>query len=436
MSNLVVFSFLLLISNSKFIQVSPTGSITTLKSACSFALPGDTIEFLTGNYPPQNVPQNTSGTPTNPIIIRPSLNAKLVFETLIGAYNVFSIFNSSNIQVIGPFIVRNGYHRSVVVENSTNITISNLKIFNSTSWAVYATGVNITVKDSLADGCVLDNLNCRKNSWGQCFSTYAIDPYIPTLSQNINYINNEIVNSYGEAIDIILCTDCVVKNNFIHDVFPIAIYTDNARNLVFANNVITFTNHSICTNNSQYHAIAIGVETWPIKCVSTTNITITNNFIYGASNGVSYWGQSETCGYYSDITVSNNVFYNITGAAIAFHQDCLVKGKTYNNQFKNNFVFSTYQWEAALVNKNMSNTWNISANIYFKGNKNILKDTWNGTDGKNTRCTLEITTQLQTTSGKAEHFKIAQIKRMKVLISKLTVLCHITIRRCIIMAST
>ncbi|ELP86827.1 hypothetical protein EIN_043450 [Entamoeba invadens IP1] len=378
-SLLIVF-VVAMFANSKYIHISLTGNITTLKTACSQVEPGDVIEFSSGIYPPQEVPRLTNGTADHPIIIRAALNAAVTFQTFTGSSSVFKVLNSSNIIVEGPFTVRSGTGYSVSVQNSTNVTLSNFKIYNSTNWAMFASGVNIVIKNNYAEDCVMAHENCKTSSWMQCFVTGAIAPKVPILSRNITIENNEITKSWGEGIDIILCTDCTVINNYLHDVFPIEIYIDNAHNVVVENNTLKFSNQSICPQNMQYHAIAIGNEDWPEKVVSTTNITIRNNFIWGSGFGVGYWGWSDVA-YYSDIVITQNTFVNVYGLTMGFQNACLVKGKSKNNQFKNNFVYTTYKWYAAVVNETEKNAWNISDNVYYGGYAKIIADSWNGSDG-------------------------------------------------------
>ncbi|ELP91130.1 hypothetical protein EIN_269960 [Entamoeba invadens IP1] len=258
--------------------------------------------------------------------------------------------------------------------------MSNFKVFNSSKWAMFATGENILFKNNFIDGCMLNNKNCQIDGWLPCIGTYAISPELPIMSSNITFTDNEVANSWGEAIDLIMCSGCTVKNNYVHDVFPFAIYMDNSQNCVIESNTIKFTNYSICSNYSKYMAIVLGDEVRSTKMVPMLNITIRNNFVWGAQFGVGYWGWNDIA-YYSDVTVANNIFFNISMLALGFQTACVVKNKTKNNQFKNNFIYSNYPWGSAIVNESEISTWNISDNVYYGGSNKILEDSWNGTDG-------------------------------------------------------
>ncbi|ELP88673.1 hypothetical protein EIN_192820 [Entamoeba invadens IP1] len=376
----LLLSFILALTASKTIQISLTGSITSLKSASSQATPGDVIEFMSGTYPSQVVYTKMNGTYDRPIIIRSALNAKVIFQTITNENVLFQLTNSSNILVEGPFIVRNGVGHTVTVKNCTNVTFSNFKIYNSTNWAMYASGTNVTLKNNFADGCVLEDENCTQSNWMQCFVTGAIDAKVPILSSNIYIENNEIMNSWGEGIDIIMCTSCIVRNNYLHDNKWVNIYVDNAHNTIIENNIITYKSLYKCSRRETTHAIGIGNEDWPPKFISTTNITIRNNLIWGSTFGIGYWGWSDVA-YYSDIVITNNNFIHISLAAINFNSDCLVKGKTKNNQFKNNFIHTNYTWYAVFINDTQYNTWNISDNVYLSNFEKLKPDTWNGSDG-------------------------------------------------------
>ncbi|ELP93688.1 hypothetical protein EIN_431600 [Entamoeba invadens IP1] len=321
-----------------------------------------------------------NGTHDKPLTIRAALNSKVIFDASGKAY-AFHLENSSNIEVVGPFTARSASYLTVSAVNCTNITLSNFKVYNSTMWAILVTGFNILVKDNYAQDCVLRNENCKSTTgWEQCVATSAVSQYIPILSENITFDHNEVYHSWGEGIDIILCTNCVIKNNYVHDTTSQLFYTDNSHNILIENNVFRLTNGTLKGCKGDTNAISIGDENWAIKPISVVNITIKNNFIWGCSNGVSYWG-SNSVAYYSNITVIFNTFWKIEKAALQFTNDCVVKNKSFFNQFKNNFVYSPQEYYSAAVNPNYLDQWNVSANIYYGVNRINLKDNWNGTDG-------------------------------------------------------
>ncbi|ELP86169.1 hypothetical protein EIN_328560 [Entamoeba invadens IP1] len=320
------------------------------------------------------------GSYTNPIIVRAALNAKVTFETTNGGYYTLRIANSSNIQVKGPFTLRSGTGYNLDCVNCTNVTVSNFMIYNSTKWAISVTGINIVVSNNFISGCMLITENCTKSFSAQCVKTNAIVPNIPVLSSDVTFENNEIEYSWGMGIDIILCTNCVVRNNYLHDITANAIYIDNAHNVVVEGNRITSSHTMVCGGETHFHAISIGNEDWPPQVLATTNITVRNNFIWGSMFGIAYWGWS-TEAYYKDITITHNTLFNLKSAGLAFQAACKVRGKTSNNQFKNNFIYTNYNYYAARVNETDIQFWNISDNVYFAGYNNILKDSWNGTDG-------------------------------------------------------
>ncbi|ELP85518.1 hypothetical protein EIN_465160 [Entamoeba invadens IP1] len=258
-----------------------------------------------------------------------------------------------------------------------------MKIYNSTMWAIFARGRHIHISNNYVEGCVMRNENCKStNGWEQCLATNAISAYGPIMSENVTFENNEVYHSWGEGMDLILCSNCIARGNYFHDIFPIMFYSDNGRNLLIENNIFRQSNGSLkgCGSVS-YHAISFGNEKWPKDPVATVNMTVKNNFIWGTYNGVSYFGGSDIA-HYSDINVIFNTFWKLKGCALQFLEEPVLKGNTNNCVFKNNFVYSPNDYFSAAVNENYTKFWNVSANVYYGVNRIQLKDTWNGTDGK------------------------------------------------------
>ena len=214
----------------------------------------------------------------------------------------------------------------------------------------------------------------------QCISTGDISENPLIISERITIKNNSITNSWGEGIDVILTTDCIVTGNRIRNCYAVFIYVDNAKHVTIEKNEMRQTNQTMEGCKEKTHGIALGNEDWPINKVPVTNINIRNNFEYGAMNGVCYWGETEI-DYYSDVSVTHNTFWNLYGCGLQFNRQCVPGDKTFNNEFKNNLFYVLSYYFSALINENFINEWQVSGNAYYGIDRVYVQDTWNGTNG-------------------------------------------------------
>ena len=363
-------------SYSTIHTLSPNSNITLQKLISQkIAKPNDTIEYESGTYStPQSVGWNQSMPDNGPITIRAKKGATVIFDCTgnTESYIVgFEIAHSSNYKVIGPFIIKNCQNISVAVSQANNVLISNFKIYNSYNWAIMASGNNVIIENNYIEECVTANKNCN-NQWKQCVASEGFNEI--TLSTNFIIKNNTIINTYGEGIDITSTDGAIVSNNKIINVFPSGIYVDNGKNVIIEKNIVIHQSaKSFCEKYPyNFHSYSVASENWVKKPIPIVNITIKNNFAWGCSQGIGFWGDSDE-NYYVNLSIVHNTFFNLQYAAMSFGNKC--KKTPSGNQIKNNFFMSKYNNSGIYINNQDLSSWDIGGNIYYGLDKIGIPDT-------------------------------------------------------------
>ena len=112
---------------TEIIMISNEGEIQSLLDASKIAKPGDIIEFKAGTYPPQRIKEGLNGTEDKPIIVRPKKGAEVIIDCSLSDKDEtigMEVRKSSNIQLTGPFKVRDCSSAGVRTGNASNIVIT------------------------------------------------------------------------------------------------------------------------------------------------------------------------------------------------------------------------------------------------------------------------------------------------------------------------
>ena len=375
---ILFFFSLISLSFSVIHTISPNGNITLQKLISqNIVKGGDIIEYESGIYStPQRIDWYKSMPDNNPVTIRAKKGANVIFDCTGNkeSYIVgFDIPYASNYEVIGPFTVKNCGHNSVRVLQGNNILISNFTIHDSVNWAIMASGNNVTIENNYIKECVTKNKYCT-DQWNQCIASLGYDESKGISSINFIIRNNTIINSYGEAIDIISTEGALVSNNTMINAFPSGVYVDNGQNVIIEKNIVIQQEaKSHCTKYPyNFHAFSVASEGWVVKPIPLINITIKNNFAWGCSQGVGFWGYSDE-NYYINLSIVHNTFYNLQYAAMYFENKC--KKTPSGNQILNNFFMSNFNKSGILINSQDLFSWNIGGNVYYGIDKIGIPDT-------------------------------------------------------------
>ena len=181
-----------------------------------------------------------------------------------------------------PFLDYHSTHPQAAYEVPAAITVTNAENVNFTD-CIFRSISNTAVmfKDNTenckVDACLFDEIG------GNAVFVTALYA-IPALTKGISITNCEI-NEYGRiynhSIGVLIChaSDCVIKNNEIHD--------------------------------GWYTAVSVG-WVWGYSENPTNNIKVQDNLIYNIGNGwLSDMGGIYTLGRQPDTVLSGNVIYNV-----------------------------------------------------------------------------------------------------------------------------
>lgn len=362
--------------SSRTITVSQNG--LSLVDAMYQTQPGDIIEIKGGVYTSrQNFWGWRNGTESQPITVRPAAGETVIFDGSNESYDeevaFVSFYRVSNFIIEGPIEIRNSAQGGFQVIESINVKVSGLHIHNVKKWGLLVSGDNIVVEDNHVHDCVMSNeYSTADYGWSQCVMTWAWDYNRGEMSKNIVWQRNNIHDAWGEGIDVILCDNCVARQNTITNTFSVIIYVDNSRNVVIEDNVLRQTTEKYNNNKGFRPAgIAIGNENWMSHPIPITNVTIKNNLVYGSRIGVGYWGWSN---YYSNIKIYHNTFWRIIGAALYIDSPSQ-QGKAQDCEARNNFFYISDKYWAGTVGYNERNGWTFGSNFWYGMSWLPLSDT-------------------------------------------------------------
>ena len=362
--------------SSRIITVSQNG--LSLVDAMYQTQPGDIIEIKGGVYTSrQNFWGWRNGTESQPITVRPAAGETVVFDGSSVSYDeevaFVSFYRVSNFIIEGPIEIRNSAQGGFQVIESINVKVSGLHIHNVKKWGLLVSGENIVVEDNHVHDCVMSNeYSTADYGWSQCVMTWAWDYNRGEMSKNVVWQRNNIHDAWGEGIDVILCDNCVARQNTITNTFSVIIYVDNSRNVVIEDNVLRQTTEKYNNNKGFRPAgIAIGNENWMSHPIPITNVTIKNNLVIGSRIGVGYWGWSN---YYSNIKIYHNTFWRIIGAALYIDSPSQ-QGKAQDCEARNNFFYISDKYWAGTVGYNEKNGWTFGSNFWYGMSWLPLSDT-------------------------------------------------------------
>lgn len=175
----------------------------------------------------------------------------------------------------------------------------------------------------------------------------------------------------GEGIDLILCDGCVARDNTVHDVWPVFIYTDHGKNILIERNYVYDTSDAYIRDDYRANAFVVGDEDWTDLPVPSTNITIKNNLGVNVCNGISYYGQNQ---WYAEMVVLFNTFHLIDCQAVVI-PDAATAGKTYGNVLRNNIFQLKDSSDPVSLGSEFSSTWTVSANYWLNCDSSPIPDT-------------------------------------------------------------
>ena len=343
----------LLISSWQLIntRIIPTND---LHYALSQAEPGDTIELKSGPYY-NNSYTLKSGKPGKPIKIKSAPNS---YVYLIGPSDE-CIFKGENIEYVtfeGPFVLQDalcGFN----LMNSSYINITGVSIHRMKQQAILMSGYSNIINNNFIRGCVLENRQAprtKTSGWNQCVAIWGL-PY-GGFSRLITISENNITNSYGEAVYLLNCENCNVWGNVITNGLSANIYIDSSKNILINKNIIRVNS----TEYNNKYGKASGITMSPDSNHDIEKITIQNNIIIGTRIGIFF--TEFNGGRYYDVNIFFNTLWNVdyTPILFKFSKNHTNYTYSYGNQMKNNFIYFS-----GAVQLEPKNAWKFASNYFY-----------------------------------------------------------------------
>lgn len=295
-----------------------------------------------------------NGAENNPIVIRAQTPGQAILDASLipnGSASQFLWFSAVSWWTMKDIVIQNvNWQRAIRVENCSNILLDNMLINGVYTHGLRLSGTNITVQN-----CVGMNL-CKRNEnnvlgtggWDTGFGTTKQGSGVD--SSNINFINCQVINSWGEAYGLFNLTNSQITNCSATNGFSVNFYVSGAANLTFANNVVTMNNPAyvrIQDGDNLQRAFGWAAEaetdTSPTNLSYTGNVINGNGYIGNAFNYVNYGSPATWANqYYANIVIDGNEIYDVidnglraqkTASLVNFPANCQFVNNTYRGNF-------------------------------------------------------------------------------------------------------
>jgi len=348
----------------------------TIQKAADTMVAGDTVYIKEGVYT-ERVTTQQSGSPEKFIAYMAYPGHKPVIDAG-GTGTAFSIIGKSYIKIDG-LEIKNAGGWGILVEDSTNIEIRNVKVS-------YSNLENIQVR---GDSSQIIIENCE-TSYSQPYSgidiyQYGGRPHHVTVKNCIAHHNQQFAGIASEQADnlIIDSNICyadklgidigsgdknIIRNNTTYDCETGIALSSNEDSEVYDNIIYNIENEAIYSYCFSVNAEAHARNKWY------------RNIVYGSGFGIyeSKWDREGNEGVSSDHQFYNNLFYDI-GIHGTYRVPFYFQGSTgikfYNNTIYMNANYDAVQFLEGAINSKIEN--NI---ISISGNKSaIVMDSSSGT---------------------------------------------------------
>jgi hypothetical protein len=295
---------------------SAANPFATLQRALQDVAPGTRVLLGGGTYSLASTIRlsDIHGTAPEPIVIMPEPGASPVFDgsavTDLWYDNepYIHIENSSYIYIDGIEIVGRPYPSDVTSHlsngstgvytgtpyrgsafgalNSSFVTLARSRIHQIPNGATIVSGSDFVIACNQVQDVVLENTNNQRyfqTGWPSAFGEgYLVDANgnFADWTRRVQYLNNTLVDSWGEGINCGATDTCDVIGNEIANTFSVEIYVDHGRNIRIVNNRLhdnAWNGTGIAIDDEQYYGSADGNPTIPY--IPEDNVLIANNFI-------------------------------------------------------------------------------------------------------------------------------------------------------------
>ncbi len=361
--------------------VSPTGNdsdpgtvakpFASLYRATSKTAPGDIVYLRGGTYKftaPQTIQGTGNASAYLNVLSYPGETAVLDFlkstpgkDALQVAGNYvrlsnFTIQNSpkSNISVWGSSYVSIRNVRSTGA-NGAGILVGSSSLVGSYGGKASTEGNHdIEISGNEVWNCALANQSLTSSNWQPAIQTFQ--------SSNVQILNNNVHQNYGEGIGVCTTFNSQIKGNTSWDNFSVNIYLDNVDSMLVSSNfAYTTGDKRFFRSNRAASGISLAVE-GVANPIGLRNSEISNNTISNCFAGI-WYSSYGLGGGLKNFTIAKNTIYKTTGGPLLWIDSD--KGHVGNNINGNIFQQSG---SAAMTNIGSLTGLSMGNNCWFGGN--------------------------------------------------------------------
>ena len=354
MKNKILFLFLI-----QFFQIYTRIIETTdLNWALSEASPGDIIELKSSEYSSVPYKITKSGTNGNPITIKSSEGANIIFKGT-NENCIFDFSEISYISIEGQFELKDALC-GIKAMDVLNIKISGLKIYNIIQQGIVISGENNEISNNEIFDCVLENKEISKKltyGWKQCIAIWG-KKFNSYYSKNIIFNNNYIHDTWGEGLYFQKCDGCSSIGNNITNGFSMNIYLESSKNILIDSNILRVNSDE--HNSHIGKACGIGLSSERGNENKIENIFIQNNIIVGTRIAIYFFQIGFSA--YTKIKILHNTLWLIGVTSLWFEKP---NNSPIDCELRNNLIYID-NWIAEFYPKS---AWTIENNYYYNISK-------------------------------------------------------------------
>jgi parallel beta-helix repeat protein len=381
------WSYILILLTSTFLFISPVFSKTyfvsssgnnyfngtknypfkTISYAQSRISGGDTIYIRNGTYNETVAVYGISeGTESDPTVLSAYNGERVIIDGSginVGAGNGLVRSFVPFTQFIG-LEVKNSDQSGITLDNNK---ATNSKIIECIIHDCKEGGIGLYADNSTVERCTIYNV-CLNNLNGVLSIAWSAGigcrGTANSVSSNCIIKNNTIHDVWGEGIGLAFTNKCIVENNIIYDFFSVGLYSRNSQNIVNQRNLIY--NTKVLKNGSQ-----VGIGHWNegnFTYVNKNNSYV-NNIVYHCRRNFYHGALLE------GLLVANNTFINSTySTCVEFDAPTFVSG-----EFRNNIVVQEDALPCIVIDKNVkiiysNNLYNKTYNSIAIGEGDVVGD--------------------------------------------------------------
>lgn len=292
----------------------------TFDKAHAMLAAGDDIIVGPGVYLTNRLRITKSGTPNNPIEVKPLPGVAPVLDMLWRDQPCVLIYGAH--VIVEGFELRNTSNMCARLHGESNV-LRRCKAHHAVSHGIMTSGTNNVIEGCEVYMTVLENVTRTAPGWGSAVKVYF-------GGKNSLIAGNVVYHNYGEGICVTRGMGAVVRQNVSFDNFSVLIYVDNSYDVLVEKNHCYSLQHSGFTRDGRTAAgIALAEEQYSGWGARLRNVRVINNVVCFADRGCVYYGSDVPGGGLSNVVVAYNTFWGSSGTAVSIEYESAKLGGSY-----------------------------------------------------------------------------------------------------------